>query len=433
MIDTRFALMAAAAATALLATPLQAHDDPRKPAPATAETATGSTPAWVEAEHGILRNHVQLTTGDRFHKAGEGYISPNMKHFVFQAVPVPPEGEEPQGFYNMYLADLAYDRDGLVAGLKNIRRISPAGSANTCGWFDPNDEHLVYFCSTIEPPTASNPPGYNRDTGRYKWMFPPEMRIVKYDMRDPVGEADSLELVTGDTGAYQAENALSPDGRHAVYCNLHTGDGDLYVLDFETDRNVCVVCAKGYDGGPFFSPEGRRLCYRSDRYQNNLLQIFVADLEFDEDGGVIGMKREYQLTDNSQVNWAPFWHPDGRHLIYTTSEMGHHNYEVFIIDADPGDLPGSNGSIRYGTKKRRVTHAARADVLPIFSPDGRWMTWTSQRGPTGRSQLWIAEFIMPIDPDPARSGGYDPSKHREGGGAGHDHRHEHGTGEAYHN
>jgi hypothetical protein len=49
-------------------------------------------------------------------------------------------------------------------------------------------------------------------------------------------------------------------------------------------------------------------------------------------------------------------------------------------------------------RKLRVTHAEGADVLPAFSADGKWMMWTSQRGPKAAgeerasSQLWIARW-----------------------------------------
>jgi len=167
----------------------------------------------------------------------------------------------------------------------------------------------------------------------------------------------------------------------------------------------------GYDGGPFFSPEGRRICYRSDRSGNSLLQLFVADLKFDESGSIIGIEREHQLTDNAHVNFGPYWHCGGRHLIYATTEVGFRNFEVFVIDADPGDLPGSTGSLKYGTRKRRVTVADRADVLPTLSHDGKRMIWTCQRGEDGRSQLWVADFVVQLDGQPKMGGGHPGSRH----------------------
>jgi tricorn protease-like protein len=368
---------------------------PRRPPGA---AAAADPVDWREAEKGILENHVQLTFSDRFVKAGEAYFSPNGARIIFQAVEVPDEGEPADEFYAMYVADLVRNAAGRVTGIDNIKRISPAGSANTCGWFHPHEPALVLFATTMAPPTESSPPGFNRSSGRYRWMFPPEMRIVMVGMDEADGTAAPLDVVVERGGAYVAEGALSPDGRHVVFCSLESGGGDLFVKNLQTGHVAPVVRVDGYDGGPFFSPDGRRICYRSDRHGNHLLQLFVADLAISDAGEVTGRQREYQLTDNEHVNWCPFWHPDGRHLVYSTSEVGHHNYEIFLLDADPGDLPGSTGSVKYGTRKQRVTHAEGSDVLPVFNSDATMMMWTSRRSNDGSVQLWLADFVLDLDP-----------------------------------
>jgi Tol biopolymer transport system component len=365
-----------------------------------APAAVGESSGWRETEKGILENHVQLTFSDRFVKAGEAYFSPDGKRIIFQAVEVPPEGREPAEFYAMFVADLARSGSGHVTGITNIRRLSPSGSANTCGWFHPDDAGLVLFASTLVPPTSSHPPGYQRSSGRYRWMFPPEMKIVQVRLDEADGTAAPLEVLVDREDAYVAEATWSPDGRHLLYCSLQSGDGDLYIKDLQTGRTALVVGAKGYDGGPFFSPEGRRICYRSDRHGDHRLQIFVGELAFNEDGEIVGLEREHQLTANEHVNWCPYWDRDGCHLIYATSEVGHHNYEVFAIDADPGDRPGSTGTIRYGTGIRRVTHAEGSDVLPAFNADGTMMMWTSRRSEDGSVQLWLADFVMDLNAGP---------------------------------
>ena len=88
-----------------------------------------------------------------------------------------------------------------------------------------------------------------------------------------------------------------------------------------------VVQAKGYDGGPFFSPDGKRIIYRSDRKGNDLLQIYVNNTEG---------TAEQALTNNEFVNWGPFWHPDSTHIVYSTSRHGHSNYEVYLMNVDTG-------------------------------------------------------------------------------------------------
>ena len=352
---------------------------------------------WRAAEKGILANHVQLTFPDRFVKAGEAYFSPDSRRIIFQAIEKPAEGRDADEFYAMFVADLVRDGSDRITGLSDVRRISPPGSANTCGWFHPLKPHEVIFGSTMVAPTASSPPGYQRSTGRYRWMFPPQMQIVRCDLRTADGTVASLEPLIDDRGAYVAECSLSADGRHLLFCSLESNGGDLFTLDLTTGEYSRIIGATGYDGGPFFSPEGKRICYRSDRRGDHLLQLFVSDLAFDETGRIIGIEREYQLTDDENVNWCPFWHPNGRFLVYSTSRIGHHNYEIFLVDADPGDVAGSTGTIRYGAGVRRVTHAAGSDVLPAFNAGGTVMIWSSRRGEAGSVQLWVADFVMDLE------------------------------------
>ena len=354
----------------------------------------------VSAEDAFLGECFQLTTSDRFAKAGEAYFSPDGTRVIFQAVEQVGEGEVADEFYGMYLGELAFT-DGRPE-LRDVRRVSPPGSANTCGWFDPQDPNLIWFASTVEPPREeTDAPGYQR-SGRYKWMFPPQMRVVKFDLRKGEPTPENLEVVAGDGTSYVAECSISPDGRYLLYCTLSTGQGDLFVRDLKTGTDVPLITAPGYDGGPFFSPDGKRICYRSDRHNNNYLQLFVADLLFNEDGDIIGVEREHQVTDNRHVNWAPFWHPDGRHLVYATSQMGHRNYEVFIVDA-MSEHDAEPPRERYGTALRRITSFEGADVLPAFDAKGRYMLWTSQQDPSGTSQLWIAPFTLDLRTQSERS------------------------------
>lgn len=361
---------------------------------------------WREGEAGILDRHVQLTFEEDWLKAGEAYFNPNGDWIIFQAIPQPAPGEAPDRFYSMYVAPLEFD-DGRPVGIGEPIRVSPPGSANTCGFFHPLEADRIIFGSTMGEPSPSAPPGFQRESSQYVWMFPPEMEVVSCRVPAISGDPDTppteLTPIT-DNPTYDAECVYSPDGRHLLYCSLQSGAqlGDLYVIDTATGESTPLVTAAGYDGGPFFSPDGTRICYRSDRDGSNLLQIFVSELEFNDRGQVTGVAREFQLTNDQNVNWAPYWHPGGKHLVYATSAVSHRNYEVFIVDAAPGDPNSWGEAARYGSNQRRVTTANGFDGLPVFSPDGRYMMWTSQRtdDPAGKgsSQLWLADFVMELDP-----------------------------------
>src|SRR5205823_1050353 len=119
--------------------------------------------------------------------------------------------------------------------------------------------------------------------------------------------------------AYDAECDYSPDGEWIVYTSSITGDLELYVMRPDGSNRTRLTNTPGYDGGPFFSPDGKRLVYRSDRHGNDLLQVFVADIVFDKHGNITGLAKERSLTHDEEVNWGPFWHPDGKHIVLSTS------------------------------------------------------------------------------------------------------------------
>lgn len=347
----------------------------------------------------VLSERVQLTSREMFLKAGEAYFSPDGAWIIFQATPAPGPGEPADEHYSMYVAKVVRE-GGAITGIEAPIRISPEGSANTCGWFHPTKAGEVLYGSTLRPPNTEDAPGYQRDSGRYKWAFPSEMEIVT--QRVPALEG-SDEPLPGPQPvftrpAYDAEGSWSRDGGSVLYAHVepersepNKPDADIYLYDVTTDEHVKLVEAPGYDGGPFFSPDEKWIIYRSDRRGDNLLQLFASELRRDSGGRIIGIRREVQLTDNEHVNWAPFFHPSGEFLVYGTSEMGHFNYEVFAIEWDPSKGPEELTRVR-------ITSTSGADVLPVFSPDGEWMMWTAQRGELAEgenrpsSQLWVGRF-----------------------------------------
>lgn len=348
---------------------------PPAPVPAPAPTTAPSDPR----EAAILSQRVQLTSG--FDKAGEAYFSPDMKWIIFQAFP------RGQLHYQMYVAPLIWQGDQ-ITGTGKPTRISPEPSRNTCGFFSP-DGNTIIFASTAgkEDPNLKEG-GYQREGRDYRWAFPTGMEIYRADnWKAEVEAAGGKDINLArhpltNNDMYDAEDAFSPDGKWICFCSMRSGDGDIYVMRSDGTHVVQITNAPGYDGGPFFSPDGKHLCYRSDRHKNNLLQLFVADLAFDAEGNITGISAEHQLTNDANVNWCPFWYPDGQHLIYSTSKHGHANYELYAIRPD-------------GTHDTRITHAAGPDVLPAFSPDGKWLMWTCKRSPDNTPQVFVARFHPP--------------------------------------
>jgi Tol biopolymer transport system component len=128
--------------------------------------------------------------------------------------------------------------------------------------------------------------------------------------------------------------------------------------------------APGYDGGPFFSPDGRAIYWRRFRPDGLIADIW----RMDADGS-----RQRQLTDFGCMSWAPYPHPSGEYLIFTSNKQGFGNFELYIVD-----VAGEKEPVR-------VTYTDGFDGLPVPAPDGRRLIWTSsRRGDKG--QLWVADW-----------------------------------------
>jgi len=440
-LKTRYVFGIALATVIAVASPAQEGGRGAAQPPASPTSPAGPPLDWARLEAPLLRNHVELTSRDRFVKAGEAYFAPNMRWVIFQAVPVPAQGAAPDRFYSMYVAKLTRDgggAEGRITGIEEPILVSPPGSANTCGWFHPQEPCRILFGSTILPPAEQQAAGFQVGTRKYQWQFPEETEVVTRRVREiyedckahlPKGAKVDFEVWKPELEQlmpmfsrprYDAEGSWSADGRYVLYTHVReeapaaagpndppkdtptiVADGDLWIFDTQTGKHVGLVKADGYDGGPFFSPDGKWICYRSDRRGDNQLQLFAAELAFDASGAPTDIKREVQLTDNADVNWAPFWHPSGKFLVYGTSAQGHSNYEVYAIEFNP-DKPATD------LRSRRVTQASGADVLPVFSPDGKYMMWTAQRGPLAAgeqrpsSQVWIAEIVPGGMDEPAK-------------------------------
>lgn len=336
-----------------------------------ASLALGADPAadWQKNEAVHLKNIKQVTRD--FVRAGEGYFSPDGKQVIFQAE----EKDTGNPFYQIFLMDLASGK---------FRRVSPGVGKTTCSYFRPDGKKII-FASTHLDPQAKKQYGeeYQRreedkKSGkhrRYRWDFDPAMDIFE---ADPDG--GKLKRLTTAKG-YDAEGSYSADGKHIVFCSNRSGvdNLELYIMDAD-GKNVRQLTnsPKCYNGGPFFSPDGKRVIFRSDRKKKDHLQLYVINT----DG-----TGERALTDDlGWVFWAPYWHKDGKHIIYTAADHSQHppNYDLYWMNIDTG-------------KKVRLTHAPGADVLPVLSPDGKKVMWTSTRDGRQPAQLWIADFVPPVE------------------------------------
>jgi hypothetical protein len=111
---------------------------------------------------------------------------------------------------------------------------------------------------------------------------------------------------------------------------------------------------------------------------------------------------KHRVTDFKTMSWAPFYHPSGKYIIFTSNKLGFSNFELFIVDVNGEHEPV------------RVTYTDGFDGLPVFSPDGKKLAWTSGRTSDGKSQIFLADWndeaaLKAIQDSPLRGSSQTPT------------------------
>ena len=191
---------------------------------------------------------------------------------------------------------------------------------------------------------------------------------------------------------YDAEATVSPLGDRIVFTSTRDGDPELYLMNIDGKKPVRLTTSKGYDGGAFFSPDGKRLVYRANHPEGadelakydelvkehlvrpTRLELFVMDI----DG-----KNNRQVTSNGKANFAPFFHPDGKRIIFSSNQADPkgRDFDLFLIGDD-------------GNNQEQVTFNPSFDGFPMFTKDGKQLVFASNRGAAkqGDTNVFLAEW-----------------------------------------
>ena len=344
------------------------------------------------AERDFLTRIRRLTVEGR--RAGEGYWSKDGRQLVFQS-----EREPGNPFYQIYLMDMASG---------DVTRVSPGTGKTTCSFINPETGDVL-FASTHHDPRSKQLQDEElafRASGkerRYSWDYDPEMELYIRSAK-----SGTFRRLTNKRG-YDAEASYSPDGQWIVFSStrqayertlsaaeqkqLETDPSyfaDIYIMRADADGSAPtrLTNVPGYDGGPFFSPDGKRIIWR--RFDEAGLIADVRTMNLDGSD-------ERQITDFGAMSWAPYIHPSGQYLLFASNKLGFENFEIFMVDIDGKKEPV------------RVTYSDGFDGLPVPSPDGTQLAWTSSRGGGREGQIYLAQWnhqkaLEAIKNAPARKG-----------------------------
>ncbi len=320
-----------------------------------------------------LKNIKQLTFGG---DNAEAYWSYDNSKLVFQANN-PEWGTECDQIYYM---DAEENEPGFEAPI-----ISSGLGRTTCSYFLP-DETVVYGSTHMADIACPEVPERGAG-GAYVWPI-----YEGYDIFRANLDSEIIDTLTNTPG-YDAEATVSPDGSKIVFTSMRTGDLELFIMDTDGSNVVQVTDELGYDGGAFFSPDGTELIFRASRpkteaevekYTSLLSEGMVEPTDMELFLVNVDGTNMRQITDLGNANWAPFFHPSGEKIIFSSNHNSTRGFpfNLFMINPD-------------GTGLEQVTFDNTFDSFPMFSHDGKKLVFSSNRfnGGDRSTNVFIADWV----------------------------------------
>lgn len=314
-----------------------------------------------------LANIVQLTRGQG--ENAEAYWSNDGSKLIFQTMR-PPYGCD-------QIMEMAADGSGAA------RLLSTGRGRTTCSYYLPGDKDFVYASTHLAGDSC--PPPADMSQG-YVWALYDSYDIFKAS----VDGGDPIPL-TKEPG-YDAEATVCARDGSIIFTSTRNGDIDLYRMDQDGNNVVQLTNTPGYDGGAFFSADCSKIVWRASRptgealaeYQRLLAQGLVRPSQLELFVANADGSDAKQVTFLGAASFAPFFHPDGRRILFSTNypDPRGREFDIWSIDVD-------------GTNLERVTYAPGFDGFPMFSPDGKRLAFASNRNQAvdGETDVYVADWV----------------------------------------
>lgn len=264
--------------------------------------------------------------------------------------------------------------------------ISTGTGRTTCSFFLPGDTTFVYGSTHMADIACPEVPERGPN-GAYVWPIYEGYDIYKANLKGEI-----IDTLTSEPG-YDAEATLSPQGDKIVFTSTRTGDLELFLMDTDGSNVVQVTDELGYDGGAFFSPDGTQLLFRASRpkteeeiekYTSLLERGLVEPTEMELFIVNIDGTDMRQITDLGNANWAPYFHPSGEKIVFSSNHNSTRGFpfNIFMINPDGSDL-------------QQITFDDTFDSFPMFSYDGTKIVFASNRynGGDRSTNVFIADWV----------------------------------------
>jgi dipeptidyl aminopeptidase/acylaminoacyl peptidase len=262
------------------------------------------------------------------------------------------------------------------------RLVSTGKGRTTCAYYLKGGHRILYASTHLASPLCPPEPDHSKG---YVWPLYPSFDIFSVAVNNP---KDLVRLTKNPR--YDAEATVCYATGKVLFTSLRNGDLDLYVMNPDGSGVVRITNKLGYDGGGFFSPSGKAIVWRGHHpttakgkqdYLSLLGRNLVRPTRMDIFVSDAHGKNIRQLTDNAKANFAPYFYPDEKRIIFASNIDSPRVFHLYSVD--------------IATKKiERITYSSRFNSFPMFSPDGKYVIFSSNRNNAkrGDTNLFLAEW-----------------------------------------
>lgn len=316
---------------------------------------------------------------------GEKHLA-NIKQLTF-------EGENAEAYFSRDGKRLIFQRavkgDGCdqifsmnVDG-SNLKMLSNGEGKTTCAYFTPDNKSIVY--ASTHKADKQCPPKPDMSKG-YVWALYPGFEIFKARLDG------SNAQVMAPSPRYDAEATIRADGK-IVFTSLRSGDLEIWTMDKNGKNLKQLTTTLGYDGGPFWSWDGKWIVYRAHHpetekekadyttlLKEDMIRPTKLDLWLMDENG----NNKRRVTTLNKASFAPFVFPTKQRIIFSSNinDARGRDFDLYAVDFD-------------GQNLERITTNDSFDGFPMFSPDGKKLVFCSNRNQAkaGDTNVFIADWV----------------------------------------
>src|SRR6267142_2282908 len=225
----------------------------------------------------------------------------------------------------------------------DVKLVSTGDGRTTCSYFFPGDKRILYSSTHLGNKQCPPRPDFSQG---YVWAV-----------------YDTFDIFTA-----------KPDG------------SDIKQLTTEL----------GYDGGPFWSYDGKQIVYRAyhpntekekadytNLLKQNLIRPTVLDIWVMNGDG----SNKRQVTHLNAASFAPYFFPDAKRIIFSSNvaDPKGRDFDLYVVNVN-------------GSGLERITYYESFDGFPMFSPDGKKLVFASNRhnAKPNDTNIFIADWVESV-------------------------------------